>query len=123
MCILADKITFNSPYKDDIEERKDNLELLQQYIIATKDRKKIISNLKANNFCFEQAETVKDGKKYGNLFIFGVEKKLVSRETGLKEIVPIYIKFQFFDLNDCKDAVLVVSFHKAKKELRYSTLI
>ena len=115
-CISSGFITFE---EEDSEEREKNKNFLQKYEILPRERMQIISELTYKNATEIMMERLKDSERYGNLYVFGIEKELI--EKGSEDVirVPIYIKFQFFDMYNIKDFLLVVSFHEAEEELLY----
>ena len=92
---------------------------MKTFLIDPKERLNIICELKKENLCEICAERFKDNVIFGDLYVFGVEKNLIIKETGKTTNVAIFIKFQFFDFADKKDAVLVVSFHEQEDNLLY----
>ena len=116
-CISAKLVTFETGKNS--EEREKNENFLKTFLIDPKERLDIICELKTENLCEICAERLKDNIIFGDLYVFGVEKKLIFKEDGKTKNVAIYIKFQFYDLLDKKDAVLVVSFHEQEDNLLY----
>ena len=103
------------------KERMKNEEFLRTYCIKPSERYAILKELTIQNYCGEILERQKTEVYYDEiLYVFGIEKKLkLKLEPGEKNI-EIYIKVQFFKLNnDDNDYTLLVSFHEAKYPLKY----
>ena len=116
-CISANLVVFETGKAS--KEREKNENFLKTFLIDPKERLNIICELKKENLCEICAERFKDNVIFGDLYVFGVEKNLIIKETGKTTNVAIFIKFQFFDFADKKDAVLVVSFHEQEDNLLY----
>lgn len=117
-CIDKGYITFSGPSDD--KERPKNEEFLTIYGNNHQRRLEIIKELTYLNFCEEQQDRLKNGPKYENILrVFGIQKRLFNYELEQEEDIEIYIKLQLLNLEKPKDAVLVISFHRAEKPMRY----
>ena len=114
-CISQGTITFVQSGK----EREKNLNFIQTYSLGSNDRLKIIKELTKENLCQVMTERVKDPKIYEDLFVFGIEKKLIEKATGIEKEVQIYIKLQLCKLKGQNKSTLVISFHEAENKLSY----
>ena len=116
-CISSGLITYEMKGK----ERDKNEELTRKYVISLRERTKILTELKSKDFCEYIFDRLKNEPNYEKtLYVFGIEKELDERETGIQKKVPIYIKLQFFKMEGAdEDVTLVISFHEAEKPLRF----
>jgi len=116
-CISSGLITYEMNGK----ERCKNEAFTRKYRIHSKERNKILTELTSKDFCESILDRLKNEPKYDEiLYVFGIEKELEERETGIQKKVPIYIKLQFFKMEGAdEDVTLVISFHEAEKPLRF----
>ena len=103
------------------KERRKNEEFLRNYCVKPPERYAILKELTVQNYCGEILERQKTEVNYDEiLYVFGIEKKLKLKLESGEKSVEIYIKVQFFKLNnDDNDYTLLVSFHEAEHPLKY----
>ena len=117
-CISKGRLTFSM----DEKERLKNTRFLRQYLVSQEERVDMLKSLTFKNFAQEELdryESTPKEKYYPNMYIFKLEKDLKERLTRKNKRVEIYIKIQFFKLNDKEDGTLTISFHEAEKPLQY----
>lgn len=100
------------------KNRIDNENLFIDYVISEKLVKKILTELKAHDFCYT-LQNEHENHKDEVLYVFGKEVSLSKRfgdEENDKHVVPLYIKINKIN----QKFVIVVSFHKQKYPLKYA---
>lgn len=112
-CIDCSRISFGE------EERAKNQSLLNDYIINNKKRINIIKSLTKSDLCQIIQERMKDPLKFGNLYVFGKELKLLAKATGKNKRVKLYIKLQLGKLTQDGEYVIIISFHEQEYPLTY----
>jgi len=96
------------------DNRIDNKNLIDDYVVDSEIIKSIIFDLDIKDFS-EKVKNEKEGRENEILYIFGKEVKLLER-YGIEEVtVPLYIKFNKLGNN----YVIIISFHKQKYPIRY----
>ena len=111
---LADVFTAINAHRYQISAREKNLELYIDYIFTEQDAKEVLLSLTIQDF----SDTVcNEHPKFADeiLYIFGKEIELISRYSGKKESVALYIKINKLD----DQYVIVVSLHKQEHPLSY----
>ena len=84
--------------------------------LEEKEYKNILEELDNLDLLNDEDSLPLDGEDY---LIFKLEKDLKERLTRKNKRVEIYIKIQFFKLNDKEDGTLTISFHEAERPLKY----
>lgn len=98
------------------ENRQENIDFINEYNIRSGKQKKIILQLKTDDFC-HTLQNKKIGYEYEVLYVFVPQVKLYNSQ-GEEEMVDIYTKFNIFDLPGGSRTV-VISFHKRNKPVEY----
>ncbi len=98
------------------ENRQENIDFINEYNIRSGKQKKIILQLKTDDFC-HTLQNKKIGYEYEVLYVFVQQVKLYNSQ-GEEEIVDIYTKFNIIDLPGGSRTV-VISFHKRNKPVEY----
>lgn len=111
---LADVFIAIHANRYQISARDKNLELYMNYVFTEQNAKEILLSLTVQDF----SDAVhNEHPKFSDeiLYIFGKEIQLISRYSGKKEPVALYIKFNKLD----SQYVIVVSLHKQEYLLSY----
>ena len=117
-CISKGRLTFSM----DEKERLKNTRFLRQYLVSQEERVDMLKSLTFKNFAQEELDRYESKPKekyYPSMYIFKLEKDLKERLTRKNKRVEIYIKIQFFKLNDKEDGTLTISFHEEERPLKY----
>ena len=77
------------------ENRQENIDFINEYNIRSGKQKKIILQLKTDDFC-HTLQNKKIGYEYEVLYVFVPQVKLYNSQ-GEEEMVDIYTKFNIFD--------------------------
>ena len=110
-CVINNKYTIARN-----ENRKENIDFINEYNIRSDKQKRILLKLKTEDFCYTLQNT-KLGFEYEVLYVFVPQVKLFNAE-GFEETVDIYIKFNVIDLPSGARTV-VISFHRRNKPVDY----
>lgn len=98
------------------ENRKENINFINEYNVHSTKQKNILLQLKTEDFCHTLQNT-KVGFEYEVLYVFVPQVQLFNI-NGEMELVDIYTKFNIIDLpNGVK--TIVISFHKRNKPIQY----
>lgn len=118
--IVLDKIKnciFRNNYTISLNEnRKENIDFINEYNISSDKQKSILLQIKTDDFCHALQNT-KPGYEYEVLYVF-VPKVLLFNVDGIEEIVDVYTKFNIIDMPN-KSRTVVISFHKRNKPIDY----
>lgn len=98
------------------ENRQENIDFINEYNIYSNKQKKILLQLKVEDFCHSLQNT-KPGYEYEVLYVFVPQVKLFNAE-GVEEKVDIYIKINIIDMSN-GSRTIVISFHKRNKAITY----
>lgn len=96
------------------DNRRENYQLIMDYVISEYDKKMILLSIISDNFVKRESNTK---EKYHNeiMYVFGKNVDLMNRDTGELEQVQLYIKMCVISA-----FCTVVSFHKAKYPIHYA---
>lgn len=98
------------------ENRKENVDFIEDYKITTKKEKEILLDLQFDDFCYAASNTNKD-YEHEILYIFCKCQELDF--WGTLENVEIYIKINMTQTRRGDDYVIVVSLHKRNDPIKY----
>ena len=106
-CIKSNKytISFN-------QNRQENIEFVNDYNIRSDKQKRILLNIKVDDFCHSLQNT-NAGYEHEVLYVFVPQVSLFNIED-IEEVVDIYTKFNIIDYGDTSRTI-VISFHKCNK--------
>ena len=117
---ILDKVkncVYNNRYTISLNEnRQENIDFINEYNIYSNKQKKILLQLKVEDFCHSLQNT-KPGYEYEVLYVFVPQVNLFNAE-GVEEKVDIYIKINIIDMSN-GSRTIVISFHKRNKEITY----
>lgn len=109
--IIDDKYTVEQN-----KNRRENIDFIKDYKINTKKEKEILLDLQFDDFCYA-ANNINKGYEHEMLYIFCKCKELDY--WGTLENVDIYIKINMTETWKGDDIVIVISFHKRNKPIKY----
>ncbi|MHB8124996.1 MAG: hypothetical protein ACYDEJ_05010 [Desulfitobacteriaceae bacterium] len=98
------------------ENRQDNIDFINEYNLSSKKQKEILLKIEPKDFCHSLQNT-NLGFEHEVLYVFCPQVLLFNIDDQ-EELVDIYTKFNFIDLNGGK-RVVVISFHKRNKSIDY----
>lgn len=98
------------------ENREENMEFIEDYKIDTKKEKGILLDIQYDDFCYA-VNNENEGFEHEILYIFCKCQELDL--WGTLENIDIYIKMNMMQTRRGDDYVVVVSFHKRNKPIRY----
>lgn len=98
------------------ENRKENIDFINEYNIYPKKRKEILMQISVKDFCHTLHNT-KAGYEHEVLYVFAPQITLFNA-LGKQERVDIYIKFNIID-RPSGNRVVVISFHRRNKAIDY----
>ncbi len=98
------------------ENRKENIDFINEYNIRSDKQKQILLKLRTDDFCHTLQNT-KLGYEYEILYVFVPQVNLFNSD-GMKEIIDIYMKFNIIDIPN-GTRMVVISFHKRNKPIDY----
>ncbi|RDU23733.1 hypothetical protein [Anaerosacchariphilus polymeriproducens] len=98
------------------ENRKENIDFINEYNIRSDKQKSILLQLRTEDFCHTLQNT-KIGFEYEVLYVFVPQVQLFNAD-GEEETVDIYTKFNVIDMFNGSRTV-VISFHKPNKPIDY----
>lgn len=98
------------------ENRKENLDFIEDYKITTKKEKEILLDIQFDDFCYAVSNTNK-GYEHEILYIFCKCQELDF--WGTLESVDIYIKINMTKTWRGDDYVIIVSLHKRNKPIKH----
>ena len=117
---ILDKVkncVYNNRYTISLNEnRQENIDFINEYNIYSNKQKKILLQLKVEDFCHSLQNT-KLGYEYEVLYVFVPQVNLFNAE-GVEEKVDIYIKINIIDMSN-GSRTIVISFHKRNKAITY----
>jgi hypothetical protein len=117
---ILDKVkncVYNNRYTISLNEnRQENIDFINEYNIYSNKQKKILLQLKVEDFCHSLQNT-KLGYEYEVLYVFVPQVNLFNAE-GVEEKVDIYIKINIIDMSN-GSRTIVISFHKRNKAINY----
>ena len=117
---ILDKVkncVYNNRYTISLNEnRQENIDFINEYNIYSNKQKKILLQLKVEDFCHSLQNT-KPGYEYEVLYVFVPQVNLFNAE-GVEEKVDIYIKINIIDMSNGSRKI-VISFHKRNKAITY----
>jgi len=98
------------------EKRKENMDFIEDYKINTQKEKEILLSLQYEDFCYA-VDNEKEKFYYEKLYIFSKAYELDN--WGTLEFIDIYIKINMTQTRKGDDFMIIVSFHKRNKDIRY----
>ena len=98
------------------ENRQENIDFIEDYKIDTKKEHEILLGLQFDDFCYAASNT-NEGYEHEVLYIFCKCQELDF--WGTLENVDIYIKINMTQTWKGDDYVIVISFHKRNKPIKY----
>lgn len=98
------------------ENRKENIQFINEYRLDSKKQKNILLSIQVEDFCHSLNNT-NVGYEYEILYVFCPQKRLFN-VFGEEEFVDIYIKFNILEYGNNK-RVITISFHKRNKPINY----
>ncbi|KMT22649.1 hypothetical protein [Clostridium cylindrosporum] len=98
------------------QNRKENVDFIENYKIDSKKEKGILLNLEYDDFCYA-VDNEKEEFAHEKLYIFCKECELDS--WGELELVEVYIKINISETRKGNEFMIVVSFHKRNKPIKY----
>ena len=117
---ILDKVkncVYNNRYTISLNEnRQENIDFINEYNIYSNKQKKILLQLKVEDFCHSLQNT-KPGYEYEVLYVFVPQVNLFNAE-GVEEKVDIYIKINIINMSN-GSRTIVISFHKRNKAITY----
>lgn len=99
-----------------VSNRVENNDFAYEYRIDTDKEKEILLNLHYSDFCYTAANK-KLEYAHERLYVFCKEYELDN--WGTLEMVEIYIKTNLTQTRSRNDIVVVISFHRLKKPIKY----
>ena len=113
----AKNCVYNNRYTISLNEnRQENIDFINEYNIYSNKQKKILLQLKVEDFCHSLQNT-KPGYEYEVLYVFVPQVNLFNAE-GVEEKVDIYIKINIINMSN-GSRTIVISFHKRNKAITY----
>ena len=117
---ILDKVkncVYNNRYTISLNEnRQENIDFINEYNIYSNKQKKILLQLKVEDFC-HSLQSTKPGYEYEVLYVFVPQVNLFNAE-GVEEKVDIYIKINIIDMSN-GSRTIVISFRKRNKVITY----
>lgn len=98
------------------ENRKENIQLINDYRLYSKKQKDILLSIQVADFC-HSLNNINPGFEDEVLYVFCPQRTLFNA-LGEEEHVDIYTKFNIIDYGNSK-RVIAVSFHKRNKPISY----
>jgi len=98
------------------ENRKENIEFIEEYKIDTKKEKGILLSLEYDDFCYA-VDNKKPEFSHEQLYVFCKSCRL--DHWGTLELVEIYIKSNLTQARSGDHYIIVVSFHKLNKPIAF----
>lgn len=98
------------------ENRKDNIQLINDYRLDSKKQKDILLSIDVEDFC-HSLNNIKPGFEHEILYVFCQQRTLFDA-FGEEELVDIYTKFNIIEYG-VNNRVIAVSFHKRNKPINY----
>lgn len=98
------------------ENRRENIDFINEYNLTSKKQKEILMRIKSEDFCHTLQNT-NMGFEHEVLYVFCPQVVLYNLDDE-EELVDIYTKFNVIDIASGKRMV-VISFHKRNKPIDY----
>lgn len=98
------------------ENRKENIQLINDYRLDIKKQKDILLSIAISDFCYT-LNNKNVGYEHEVLYVFCPKRSLFDA-FGNEELVDIYTKFNIIEYCE-SNRVIVVSFHKRNKPINY----
>lgn len=108
--IIDDKYTISKN-----NNRRENIDFIEDYKIDTKKEKEILLDLQFDDFCYAASNT-NEGFEHEVLYIFCKCQELDY--WGILENIDIYIKVNMTETRKGDNFAIVVSFHKRNKPIK-----
>lgn len=99
------------------ENRKENIDFINNYHLDTNKQKDILLHIEADDFCHSLQNT-NDGFEHEVLYVFCPQIELFNFE-GEATLVDVYTKFNIIDYDNGK-RVIAISFHERNKPMDYA---
>ncbi len=114
---ILKKLVLNGKYIISTNEnRRENIDFIEDYRIDSKKEKEILLNLQTDDFCYA-VDNEKREFLHEKLYIFC--KEFEFDNWGYTEKVEIYIKTNIIKTRKENDYLVVVSFHKRNRPITY----
>lgn len=98
------------------ENRRENIDFIEDYKIDTKKEKEILLGIQYDDFCYAVDN---DNEEFSNEILYIFCKCQELDYWGTLEKVDIYIKINMTQTKSGDDYVIIVSFHKRNKPIEY----
>ena len=98
------------------ENRKENIQLINDYRLDSKKQKNILLSITGTDFC-HSLNNINPGYEHEILYVFCPQRTLFNA-FGQEEFIDIYTKFNIIEYGNNK-RVIAVSFHKRNKPINY----
>mgnify|MGYP001451722670 CR=1 FL=1 len=98
------------------KNRQENIDFIEDYKIDTKKEKEILLDIQYDDFCYAVDN---DNEEFAHEILYIFCKCQELDFWGTLEIVDIYIKINMTQTRRGDDYVIIVSFHKRNKPIKY----
>lgn len=98
------------------ENRRENIDFIEDYKIDTKKEKEILLGIQYDDFCYAVDN---DNEEFSHEILYIFCKCQELDYWGTLEKVDIYIKINMTQTKSGDDYVIIVSFHKRNKPIEY----
>ena len=98
------------------ENRRENIDFIEDYKIDTKKEKEILLGIQYDDFCYAVDN---DNEEFSHEVLYIFCKRQELDYWGTLENVDIYIKINMTQIKNGDDFVFIVSFHKRNKSIKY----
>ena len=117
LCIIKKCIECNKYTISLNQNRRENIAFLNDYNIRSDKQKRILLNIKVDDFCHSLQNT-NVGYEHEVLYVFGPQVSLFNIDD-VEEVVDIYTKFNIINYGET-NRTIVISFYKCNKEIDYA---
>ena len=117
LCIIKKCIECNKYTISLNQNRRENIAFLNDYNIRSDKQKRILLNIKVDDFCHSLQNT-NVGYEHEVLYVFVPQVSLFNIDD-VEEVVDIYTKFNIIDYGET-NRTIVISFYKCNKEIDYA---
>ncbi len=99
------------------ENRKENIDFINNYNLNTNKQKDILMRIEADDFC-HSLQNINVGFEHEVLYVFCPQIELFNFE-GETTLVDVYTKFNIIDYDNGK-RLIAISFHEKNKPMDYA---
>ena len=117
LCIIKKCIECNKYTISLNQNRRENIAFLNDYNIRSDKQKRILLNIKVDDFCHSLQNT-NVGYEHEVLYVFVPQVSLFNIDD-VEEVVDIYTKFNIINYGET-NRTIVISFYKCNKEIDYA---